>query len=147
MKEEVQQTYENHRRVYPVHHFVFLPLSLITLIAAVVYVVRSVNEGSDWLPALIILGLAFMMFMLGFIARRNGLVAQDRVIRAEEQWRHYMLTQNPLDSRLTVSQLIALRFASDEEFPQLAARAAEKQMKPNEIKKAIQQWRPDTHRV
>ena len=52
-----------------------------------------------------------------------------------------------LDSRLTVGQVIALRFASDDEFPALATRAAEHGTTPDEIKKSIKYWRADTHRV
>ena len=88
-----------------------------------------------------------MSFLAGFLARRNPLKTQDRIIRLEEQMRYYMLTWNSIDSRLTVQQLIALRFASDEEFVKLARRAAEMNMSPNDIKKEIKKWRSDLHRV
>ena len=38
-------------------------------------------------------------------------------------------------------------FAADEEFVELAQHAAEKGMTPDEIKRAIKNWRPDTYRV
>ena len=58
-----------------------------------------------------------------------------------------MLTNKPIDPRLTIPQLIALRFAPDEEFPMLAEKAAENGMTPLMIKNEIKKWRADNHRV
>jgi len=82
-----------------------------------------------------------------FLARIFALKAQDRAIRAEENLRHFVLTQKLLDRRLTVPQIVALRFASDDEFAALAAQAAEKNLDPKTIKQAIQNWRADDYRV
>jgi hypothetical protein len=82
-----------------------------------------------------------------FHARIFGLKAQDRAIRAEENFRHFILTNRMLDSRLTMSQMVALRFASDEEFPALAQKAADQKMSSKDIKKAIKNWRGDYYRV
>ena len=76
-----------------------------------------------------------------------ALKAQDRAIRAEENLRHFILTGKPLDGRLEPLQIVALRFAADDEFPGLAARAAEQSMKPDDIKKAVKYWRADLRRV
>jgi hypothetical protein len=76
-----------------------------------------------------------------------SLKAQDRAIRAEENFRHYILTGKPLDSRLTTRQIIGLRFASDEEFPALAVRAVEENLSEDEIKRLVKKWRPDYYRV
>jgi hypothetical protein len=76
-----------------------------------------------------------------------AVTAQDRAIRAEENLRHYVLTGKLLDPRLSVWQVIALRFASDDEFAALAARAAQENLEPKAIKQAVQHWRPDLHRV
>ena len=73
--------------------------------------------------------------------------AQDRAIRAEEQLRHYVLTGKLLDRRLTMRQIVALRFASDAEFVALAQRAVEQSMSPDAIKQAVKEWRADTYRV
>jgi hypothetical protein len=49
---------------------------------------------------------------------------------------------------LTASQLIALRFASDEEFASLVERTLNGEFAgAKEIKQAIKNWRPDHHRV
>lgn len=141
------QSYEKHVRYDPVQHFVWLPVSLLTIILTVVFTVQSVRAGEMTVSVFIIIGLVIISFLAGFLARRNPLKTQDRIIRLEEQMRYYMLTGNSIDSRLTVQQLIALRFASDEEFVKLARRAAEMNMSPNDIKKEIKKWRSDLHRV
>ncbi len=58
-----------------------------------------------------------------------------------------MLNNKPMDSRLTLPQVIALRFASDEEFPALAQKAANEKLPAKEIKKQIKNWRGDYYRV
>ena len=93
-------------------------------------------------PTLIGCGL-----FLFWYTRRFPVRAQDRIIRAEENLRYFILTGNQLDSRITMAQIIALRFAPDDEFVQLADRAANEQLRPEEIKKAIKQWKADHHRV
>ena len=93
------------------------------------------------------LALALGLFLLSFLARTFALKAQDRAIRAEEGLRHYVLTGKLLDPRLQVGQIIALRFASDAEFPALAQKAAESGMSNKEIKQSVKNWRADTYRV
>lgn len=61
--------------------------------------------------------------------------------------RAHRLTGGDLDGRLTMGQIIALRFASDEEWPDLAKRAADEGMAPKAIKQAVKDWRADTYRV
>jgi hypothetical protein len=81
------------------------------------------------------------------MVRTYALKAQDRAIRAEEQLRHFILTGKPLDSRLNIRQIIALRFASDEELPALAKKAAEENLRSKEIKQQINHWRADNYRI
>ena len=91
--------------------------------------------------------ISLSLLFIFFFARVFSLKAQDRAIRAEENFRHYLLTGKPLDSRLTIRQIIGLRFASDEEFSELAKRAVDEKMKEDDIKKAIKNWKPDFYRV
>lgn len=142
-----QQSYENHTRYHPVQHFVWLPLTAVTVITALIYAIRSMIKGEFTLATFLILALVVLSFIAGALARLNALVVQDRIIRLEEQFRYYTLTNETIDPRLTKEQLIALRFASDEEFPALAKKAAETGMSPDEIKKAIKTWRSDHCRV
>lgn len=69
------------------------------------------------------------------------------MIRTEENFRHYRLTGKVLDPRLTRTQVIALRFADDSELAALAERAANENLGPAAIKKAIGKWRADHHRI
>ncbi|MCP5111202.1 MAG: hypothetical protein GY953_10235, partial [bacterium] len=80
-------------------------------------------------------------------ARLFPLKAQDRAIRAEENLRHYVLTGKLLDPQLTTRQVVGLRFAADEEFVELAQKAAAENLSEDAIKKAIKNWRADTYRV
>ena len=73
--------------------------------------------------------------------------AQDRAIRAEERLRYYMLTKKEYPQTLRMSQIIALRFASDEEFAALLDRAVKEELSANEIKMAITNWKGDYYRV
>jgi hypothetical protein len=75
------------------------------------------------------------------------LKAQDRAIRGEENLRHFVLTGKRLDPRLTIRQIIALRFAPDDEFVALAKAAADKNLAADAIKQAVENWRADTYRV
>jgi hypothetical protein len=75
------------------------------------------------------------------------LKAQDRAIRADENLRHFALTGKLLDPRLSVKQVVALRFAPDEEFVALARKAVDQSLAPDAIKRAVKQWRADTYRV
>jgi hypothetical protein len=139
------QNLANHKRYHPLLHFIILPLSLIGLVLAA----RGVlNASSENLITSILLTLAFfLLFCIAGIARIYSLKVQDRVIRNEENFRHFVLTGKPLDPQLRIGQIVALRFASDAEFPELAKRASAEKLRSSEIKKAIQHWRPDTYRV
>jgi hypothetical protein len=46
-------------------------------------------------------------------------------------------------ARLSLRQIIALRFASDEELPGLLQRAATENMTADQIKRAITSWQAD----
>jgi hypothetical protein len=141
------QNFENHARVDPVFHRILVPLLLLTFIGACVNFGKSLGDHERLYSASLILVLSLCLILTTFLARIFPLRAQDRAIRAEESLRHYVLTGKLLDPRLTVRQVVALRFASDGEFVALAAHAVEKSLPPKEIKKAIKNWRADDYRV
>ena len=104
------------------------------------------NSGGHVSSALIALLFICGLFIFWYM-RQFPVKAQDRAIRAEEALRYFILTGKPLDNRLTMGQIIALRFAADDEFVPLAGRAITESLSPDDIKKSIKNWRSDNHRV
>lgn len=142
-----EQNYKNHTQFVPLFHYILAPLLLLTLIGAVVNFIRHIGDKHGRLEVSLILAISFGLFLLSFLARIFALRAQDRAIRAEENLRHFVLTGKLLDPRLTIGQIIGLRFASDAEFPALAQKAAESGMSNKDIKQSVKSWRADTYRV
>jgi hypothetical protein len=95
---------------------------------------------------LIVLAFVILLF-IGAMLRTYALKAQDRAIRAEESLRYFILTGKAIDTRLRMGQIVALRFASDDEFVALAEKAAAEGLSGKQIKQLIQQWRPDYRRI
>ena len=141
------QNYANHRQLVPMYHFVLFGLLVLTLIGSCVNLYESWGDHTRLYSASLIVVLNLCMLMLYVFCRVFPLKAQDRAIRAEENLRHFVLTGKLLDPRLTIQQIIALRFAPDDEFVPLAGKAAEGALAADAIKKAIRKWKPDTYRV
>jgi hypothetical protein len=141
------QSYKQHARYVPVWHFVLSFVVIACLAGSVWNLFRANEHHSGRLVGAIILGLSIGGLIIFWYARGFAIAAQDRAIRAEENLRHFALTGKLLDSRLTMSQIIALRFAADTEFLLLAEKAANENMKPNDIKMAIVNWRADHYRA
>jgi hypothetical protein len=139
------QSYSHHTRWDPLFHFFILPVFAITLIMTIVHLVRRPGLHSAWLIVVAVAAMA-AIFKIRLYALKN----QDRIIRLEERLRLATLIDPVLRSQivsLTESQLVALRFTSDAELPALAARAINEKLAATEIKKSIQNWRPDYWRV
>lgn len=139
------QNYKNHRQFVFTYH----GLTLLALIALLIGSIRNViytNRENLYSASLLVL-VSFIVLSLYIHTRAFALKAQDRAIRAEENLRYFQLTGKRLDPRITISQLIALRFASDEELPSLAERAANEGLSNDAIKREIRKWRSDWHRV
>ena len=141
------QSYENHTQVVTGFHRVLLPIVFLTFIGSIVNLVESWGDHQRIYSASLIVVLAVCLTLTALFARMFALKAQDRAIRAEENLRHFAMTGKLLDPRLTVKQIIGLRFASDEEFVALARRAAEESLAQKDIKRAVKKWRAGTDRV
>lgn len=140
-----EQNFKNHTRLVPGFHGVTFLLIVTGLIGSVVNLIHA-DAATHYSAALLV--VVFLAVLgVAWYARVFALKAQDRAIRAEENFRHFILTGKPLDKQLRLSQIIALRFASDEELPALAKRAVEEKLSQKDIKLAIQNWRADYHRV
>ena len=142
-----QQDYKNHGRMAPKAYYVGIVLAIIVIVFTLIYC-EDIPKGWDGslLPVLF-LDLCIGVVLIGYFARAFALKAQDRAIRAEENLRHFAMTGKLLDKRLTINQIIALRFASDEEFVLLAQKAADENISAKEIKMSIKNWRGDYYRV
>ena len=140
-----QQNFSNHARYHPLYHYITVPLVLAGLISSIVNLTHCTPEKCY--SASLLTLVFFILLILGWLVRGYALKAQDRAIRAEENLRHFILSGKPLDARLRMGQIVALRFASDDEFVALAKRAAEEGLKSKEIKQAIQHWRADYNRI
>lgn len=142
-----KQTFENHVRYIPLWHYITLSAILLLFIGSLVNLYASIKTSQGLYSASLIVLISLILMVIYWYARWFALRAQDRAIRAEENLRHFILTGKPLDKRLRTTQIIALRFASDSEFAELAARAANDKLRSVSIKKLIKSWRSDHHRV
>ena len=143
---DVPQTYENHTRWHAPFHFFVAPVLLTNVIVQIVLLVREPGLERGWW---VVVSLALLA--LAGLTRINPLKAQDRIIRLEESLRYYQLLPEDLAARaaaLKPGQVVALRFASDEELAGLVREVVEGRLtKPDDIKRAIEGWRADTFRV
>ena len=140
------QNFANHTRWHPPFHFFVLPVMLINFVWSVVEFVKAPGRTSGWL---IVVSLA--LALLTSFVRTNSLKVQDRIIRLEEKLRYQQILSPAVmqkTSTLTAGQIIALRFAGDDELAALVnAVLTGKLTKPKDIKQAVKNWRADTFRV
>lgn len=142
----MSQNYQNHRRLVTGYHYIGGMLLLLVLGGGIFNLIRALDNHRKYNAFLIVVLTVFAAIAF-YYARISALRAQDRVIRAEENFRHYLLTGKPLDDRLTMRQIIGLRFASDDELVALSQKAIDENLSENAIKKSIKNWRADHERV
>ena len=145
MAERSPQTLANHARIDPPFHYFALPVFVITWIVSVVVLVRRPCFLHFWI---VVFNTALIVAIFRF--RQYALKVQDRVIRLEERQRLATLLPDslrPQIAKLSEPQLIALRFASDEEVSALVERTLSANLAPGDIKKSIKNWRADYWRV
>ena len=129
----------------PGFHYVTF-LGIFTLLGgAINYFMHSTPENKYLASLLILASVVFIL--VAWYTRSFPLKAQDRAIYAEENLRYFSKTNQLLPKSLSVLQVVALRFASEEEFVALVERAAKENLSPKEIKQAIQNWKADYYRV
>jgi len=127
-----------------------MPLLLLNFLSHLVRLFMAPPESGRKTLAFWVL-LSVILILMALVSRLQPLKAQDRVIRLEERLRYKEILSPDLAekaSNLDVRQIIALRFASDEELPDLVQQVLDgKLTSQKEIKMAIKNWRPDHHRV
>ena len=136
------QTYENHGRIVPLYHRVAFPILALNVIYTVYRAVRTLSLD-------IVMGalVAVALLILFFYARIFVLTVQDRVIRLEMTLRMERLLPADLRQRIhefAPGQLVALRFAGDEELAELARKVLSENLQDKKvIKRMIRNWRAD----
>lgn len=147
-----EQNFKNHSRYLPIYHFILPTAILVLIVGSCINLYKAcincsstdhVGFYSAWLICL----SSFVLLFLWWYCRVFALKAQDRAIRAEENFRHFIATGKPLDSRLRMSQIIALRFAGDDEFVGLVKKAIDENLSSKQIKMAIKNWKADNNRA
>jgi len=139
---EPTQNFEHHAKIVPGYHRVLLPIFAINLFWCIYRVFRAFSAETA-----ISLLLAVAFVLLCFYARIFALTVQDRVIRLEMKFRLEQVLPAELRPRipeLVVGQLVALRFASDQELPELVKKVLDERLTDRKaIKKMIRNWQPD----
>ncbi len=136
------QSFENHAKFVPAYHIVAFGIFLINFFWSVYMIIHSFS-GQNAISLLLAIGF----LLLFFYARIFALTVQDRVIRLEMQLRLQKILPQDLLPRLPeleVTQLIALRFASDRELPDLVRKVLDEKLSDRKaIKKMVKTWQPD----
>ena len=143
---ENTQSFDNHKRWLPLWHFVAVPILLINVFIVAWRAIKNPGMWTGW-----DLLVAIAIFLGVFLSRLMSLIAQDRLIRFEERTRFARLLPADMKGRendLSPRQYVALRFAPDDEVPDLVRRCLSEELKTSgDIKRAIKNWRADHLRV
>lgn len=142
----MEQNLKNHSKYVKGYHIVLLFLTLTGTIGAVINFYYSWANANHYNSALLLI-LFMIAIILFYYVRQFPLKAQDRVIRAEENMRYFSLTGKLLPNELRKSQIIALRFAGDEEFVALVDKALTENLSAKDIKAQVKNWRADYYRM
>jgi hypothetical protein len=146
-----EQSYAKHVKWVPGYHFVAGGILAINFLWSLYRAFRPAVEGTPVFDRFLAVAVALALLLLLWYLRVFPLTAQDRVIRLEETQRLQRLLPPDLQPRigeLRRGQLIALRFAGDEELPELTRAVLNgKLSKADDIKKAVRSWRADHFRL
>ena len=142
------QSYKNHIRFYPAHHFIFYPIVALFFAFALRQAIVLDDNKALWAC---VAGVVFLIGWLSFMVRQHyGMTLQNRIVVFELRYRYYVLTHQRLEAledRLNFGQIAALRFAPDEELPGLVQRTLDENLSSSAIKKSIKNWLPDHSRI
>ena len=148
----VEQNYANHRKLVPGFHFVAVPILVINLLWSL-YRLFWGYPGFEMpvFDRVLAVAVAVALPLIALYARTFPLRAQDRLIRLEEWIRMERLLPADLKPRIKDirhGQFVALRFASDEELPEITRAVLDGELKTaQEIKQRIRSWRADHFRL
>ena len=137
MAEQRTQSYATH-----VHRPVLFAVAFVFTVAAFGFFIPEMVRFRGRLMYGV-LCLAVAVACLTFISRIYIVRLQNRIIRLEMQVRLARLGLDSSFARLTMPQLVGLRFASDAELPALVNRALTENLTGKEIKQAVKDWQAD----
>ena len=148
----MNQNLKNHRKFYPLHHFVFYPVTLALLVFSVVKLWNNINVNSEFLTIwAVISAIIVLIIVLSLMLRQHyALGLQDRIIVNEFKLRYYTLTGNRLENstyHFSDAQIFALRFAADDELMDLMHQTVQNNWSLSKIKRNIKNWKADNSRV
>lgn len=142
------QNYNNHRKFYPPHHFIYLPLLILLEVFGMYKIWDDPENKLIWILFSIVV---FLLFYLAFMTRQHyALELQNRMVRLEFKQRYFEIFGERSDEtaeKLRFDQIAALRFAYDDEFKELLNRAIHENISGDEIKRSIKRWKPDLYRI
>ncbi|WP_333854058.1 DUF6526 family protein [Epilithonimonas sp.] len=146
------QNFKNHRKFYPLHHFIFYPFSLVLLIVSLFQVFKNINHNSSFLMIWsAISAVVVLIIVLSFMLRQHyALGLQDRLIINEFKFRYFALTGNRLENstyQFSDAQIFALRFSEDEDLMELMHQTAQNGWSSSKIKQNIKNWKADDKRI
>ncbi len=143
-----KQGYNNYKKYYAPHHFVFLPMMMALIVTGIWKALHDEAHQLEWTLFSI---ACFTIIYLGIMMRQHyALGNQDRIVRLEFRLRYFELFGEPsknVEPKISFGQLAALRFASDDEFIALLNRVLKENTSSDDIKKLIKNWQADDMRV
>ncbi|MBT2620389.1 MULTISPECIES: DUF6526 family protein [Chryseobacterium] len=143
-----KQNYKNHRKFYPPHHFIYLPLLLVLEGIGIYNIWNDPDNKLIWILFSIII---FLILYLAIMLRQHyALGNQNRIVRLEFRQRYFEIFNKRSDEvceKLSFDQMAALRFAYDDEFKELLYKALNENISGDQIKRSIKNWKPDQHRI
>lgn len=146
------QNLQNHRKFYPLHHFIFYPVMLVLLTFSLFeFWDNSVDDRDISLLWLVLSVVIIMVIICSFMLRQHyALGLQNRIIINEFKFRYFTLTGKRLESspyQFSDSQIFALRFSGDRDLVELMNKTAENDWSASKIKENIQNWKADYKRI
>ena len=148
----MNQNLKNHRKFYPLHHFVFYPVTLALLVFSVVKLWNNINVNSEFVTIwAVISAIIVLIIVLSLMLRQHyALGLQDRIIINEFKFRYFALAGNRLESlpyQFSDAQIFALRFSEDEDLMELINNTIENDWSSSEIKQNIKNLKADNKRI
>ena len=146
------QNIKNHKKFYPLHHFIFYPVSLILLFVSLFQIFINVNHNSSFVKIWsAIAAVVVLMIVLSFMLRQHyALGLQDRIIINEFKFRYFTLAGTRLENssyHFSDYQIFALRFSEDEDLLELMNSTVENDWSSSQIKQNIKNWKADNKRI